>query len=77
MDPIAENELYKNFLHVKGMKGCLIISHRLASAKISDRIIVLEQGTKIEEGTHEQLMELQGLYYEMFSAQKEWYKKND
>lgn len=77
LDPIAENELYKNFLHVKGMKGCLIISHRLASAKISDRIIVLEQGTKIEEGTHEQLMELQGLYYEMFSAQKEWYKKND
>lgn len=77
LDPIAENELYKNFLNITGVKGCLIISHRLASAKISDRIIVLEQGTKIEEGTHEQLMELQGMYYEMFNAQKEMYKKND
>ena len=77
LDPIAESKLYKNFFNIKGIKGCLIISHRLASAKISDRIIVLEQGTKIEEGNHEQLMELHGLYYEMFSAQKEWYKNND
>lgn len=77
LDPIAENELYKNFIRIKGKKGCIIISHRLASAKISDRIIVMDQGTKVEEGNHEQLMGIQGLYYEMFSAQKEWYKNND
>lgn len=77
LDPIAENELYKNFIRIKGKKGCIIISHRLASAKISDRIIVMDQGTKVEEGNHEQLMGIQGLYYEMFSAQKEWYKYND
>lgn len=77
LDPIAENELYQNFIRIKGKKGCIIISHRLASAKISDRIIVMDQGTKVEEGNHEQLMGIQGLYYEMFSAQKEWYKYND
>lgn len=37
----------------------------------------MDQGTKVEEGNHEQLMGIQGLYYEMFSAQKEWYKYND
>lgn len=77
LDPIAESEVYKNFLNVKGMKGCLIISHRLASAKISDRIIVMDKGMKVEEGNHEQLMGKLGVYYNMFSAQKEWYKNND
>ncbi len=77
LDPIAENELYMNFMKLKGVKGCLIISHRLASAKIADRIIVIDKGTKVEDGSHEMLMNLKGLYYEMFSAQKAWYKNDD
>lgn len=74
LDPIAENDLYNNFLQLSQKKGCLIISHRLASARIADRIIVLSDGKIVENGTHDVLMEINGLYAGMFKAQMEWYQ---
>ena len=49
------------------------ISHRLGFAKNADRIIVINEGVIQEEGAHDELMKKNGLYAEMFTAQREWY----
>jgi len=72
-DPIAELNIYeqidKNFMGVGG----ILISHRLASTKNADEIILLEEGSIKEKGSFKELMDIKGLYFEMFSKQKEWY----
>ena len=49
----------------------ILVSHRFSTVKMADRILVLRAGTLIEEGTHEELVALQGRYAEMFSKQAE------
>jgi ABC-type multidrug transport system fused ATPase/permease subunit len=73
MDPIAESKMYGYFLGTLKDQGCLIISHRLASAKLADKILILQDGYIAEQGTHSELLEHRGLYYQMFSAQSSWY----
>ena len=73
LDPIAENNMYQSFRKIMGKKGTIMISHRLASSKIADRIIVLNNGTIVEEGSHNTLMDQKGLYYDMFRSQACWY----
>ena len=74
LDPISESNVYELFLNIIAQKGCLIISHRLASARLSDKIFVLKNGKILEIGTHEELIRLRGTYFEMFEKQSEWYK---
>ena len=74
LDPIAESEMYQSFAVLLKQKGCLMISHRLASAKLADRIYVLQDGLVAESGSHEELMSRQGLYERMFTAQSSWYQ---
>lgn len=74
LDPIAENDIYSHFLQLADNKGCLIISHRLASARIADRIVVLSNGNVIENDTHDNLMKKNGVYAKMFKAQQKWYQ---
>ena len=50
-----------------------MISHRLASAKMADYILVLKHGNIIEQGNHDDLMKNQGIYYTLFCKQAEWY----
>ncbi len=73
MDAKSEAELYSSFRELAEDRTSLIISHRLASAVISDRIILLEDGHIAESGTHEELMRLNGKYAEMFCKQGEAY----
>lgn len=73
LDPISENQLYERFNNIIGKKTAVYISHRLASVKFCDRIIVFENGEIIEQGTHEELMKQRGTYHEMFSKQAEYY----
>lgn len=73
MDPIAESQMYDYFLQTLNNQGCLIISHRLASAKLADKILVIDDSFIVEEGTHIELMASKGLYFKMFSAQSSWY----
>lgn len=75
LDPSAENEFYSIISKLMLQNGCLLISHRLAAAKLSDKIIVLDNGFVAEEGTHNELLETKGLYYKMFYEQSKWYKK--
>lgn len=74
LDPIAESEMYKGFVQVMKDKGSIIISHRLASARLSDKIIVLNNGQVAQIGTHDTLSVVDGLYSTMWTAQSAWYK---
>lgn len=74
LDPITEYHVNKSMLKAAEDKTIFYISHRLSTTKMADRIVMLEDGRIIEEGTHEQLMELQGKYAEMFEMQAEKYK---
>ena len=73
LDPIAESDMYQSFSALLKQKGCIMISHRLASAKLADTIYVLKNGIIIEKGSHDELMSQKGLYESMFSAQSSWY----
>lgn len=73
LDPIAETEMYQAFAALLSQKGCIMISHRLSSAKLADVIYVLKDGIIAEKGTHSELMAQRGLYESMFHAQSSWY----
>ena len=74
MDPIAESRMYQSFVDILKGKGIILVSHRLASAKMADRILVLDKGRLAQEGTHEELMRREGIYREMFELQAGWYQ---
>ena len=73
LDPIAEQEIFKQFDSLRSEKTTVFVSHRLSSAVIASKILVLEYGKLIEEGTHHELMEKQGRYYELFETQAKRY----
>ena len=78
LDPIAENHVFSNFVELsKGEKISIFISHRLSSATIADRVILLSDGRIAEEGTHAELMEMNGIYADMFSKQAENYRDTE
>ena len=74
MDPIHENEIYRRFQRISRGKTVLLISHRLASVKISDCIFVIAGGTVAEAGSHAELMEKNGVYRSMYEEQAKWYE---
>lgn len=75
LDAIAEQEMYEQFGEIMEGKAAIFISHRLASTRFCDRIVVLEDGEVREYGSHDALMEQKGLYYEMFCRQAEYYRE--
>lgn len=75
LDPIAESETYESFLSLSRDKTALFISHRLASTRFCDRILLLEKGRIKETGTHDELLKKGGSYAEMFEIQRQYYKE--
>jgi ATP-binding cassette subfamily B protein len=75
LDPIAESQLYYEFAEMAEHKTAIFITHRLASTMITDRIFVISDGKITESGTHNELMNLGGLYAKMFDSQRQWYSK--
>ena len=75
LDPIAENEIYQKYSEMTSGRTAVFISHRLASTRFCDTILVLEGGKIVEKGNHEQLMELGGKYAAMFEVQSQYYKE--
>ena len=74
LDPIAESELYDNFNKIIQDKTVIYISHRLASCKFCDEIIVFDKGQIVQSGTHESLLkDKKGKYYELWTAQAKHY----
>ena len=75
LDPIAEYNMYCNMMEAAKGKTVFFISHRISSARMADRILFLEHGHIVEEGTHEKLMEKNGRYAEMFRLQAKNYQE--
>ena len=70
LDTSTEKEIQKNLENVSKDKTTLIIAHRLSTAANADNIIVLDQGTIVEQGTHQSLLLEKGKYFEMWGKQK-------
>lgn len=73
LDPIAEYKLFDNILKACKENMLLFISHRLSSVQNADHVFLLENGQVLEEGTHRELMDKQGLYADMYQKQAENY----
>ena len=77
LDPIAENELYQSFSHAAEGRSSVYISHRLSSTRFCDRIVLLEHGQIVEEGTHESLMQGDTRYAQLFELQSKYYREQE
>ena len=77
LDPIAENQLYLRYSELTQGRTSFYISHRLASTRFCDRILLLGDGKILEEGTHQSLLELGGKYAEMFEIQSQYYQEEE
>ena len=75
LDPIAEDDIYRKYNEMTIGKTSVFISHRLASTRFCDRIIFLANGSILEEGTHEQLLQLDGEYAKLYKVQSQYYQE--
>ena len=73
LDALAEQHIFQQFEELTQGKTSVFVSHRLSSATTADKIIVLEYGKVVEQGTHRELMKLEGKYFELFSTQAKRY----
>lgn len=73
IDPIEESAIYKKFSEISNDKTTVIVTHRIGSAKIAERIIVMKDGEIAEIGSHDELANSGGVYANMYTAQARWY----
>ncbi len=77
LDPIAESEMYSSYNEIAKDKTSIFISHRLASTRFCDRIIMIDDKTIAEEGTHNELILAGGKYAELFKVQSHYYNQSE
>lgn len=75
LDPIAESEIYNKYSELTDGRMAIYISHRLASTRFCDRIILIAEGSIDEEGTHDELIARKGHYADLFEIQGRYYRK--
>lgn len=75
LDPIAESEIYQRYNEMTTNKSSLYISHRLASTRFCDRVLLIDGSVIREEGTHEALIQLGGKYAKLFEVQSKYYRE--
>ena len=75
LDPISENELYRKYDQLIEDATSVFISHRLSSTRFCDQILFLENGKIVEQGTHNNLLEQNGKYAELFAIQSRYYRE--
>ena len=73
LDAIAEQEIYNQFDKLRRDKTTIFVSHRLSSATVANKIVVLDHGTIAEIGDHAELMKKHGIYYDLFTTQAKRY----
>lgn len=74
MDPKAEYEVFDKFRQLIKDQSAILISHRLSTVKMADRIYVMNNGTIVESGTHDELMQMNGTYAYLFETQAQQYR---
>jgi len=74
LDARAEYEVFQRFAELTKGKSAVLISHRFSTARLADRILVLDKGTLLEMGTHEELLLKNGRYAELFALQAMGYQ---
>lgn len=74
LDPLAEAEIYSQFREMTQGKGAVYISHRLSSCRFCDVIAVFHEGQLMELGRHEELLQKEGKYAELWEAQAQYYQ---
>jgi ATP-binding cassette subfamily B protein len=74
LDPKAEYEVFKKFRQLIKDQAAILISHRLSTVKMADRIYLLEKGRIVESGTHDELIQLGGTYAHLFETQAQNYR---
>ena len=77
LDPIAESQLYEKYNEMTKGKSSVYISHRLASTRFCDRILLIADGKISEEGTHEQLLAQGGSYAKLYEVQSNYYREGE
>ena len=75
LDPIAESEIYNRYSELTDGRMAIYISHRLASTRFCDRIILIAEGSIVEEGTHDELITRSGHYADLFEIQSRYYRE--
>lgn len=73
IDPIEETRIYRQFQRLAEGKCAIVVTHRLGSARLAHRIVVMDGGRIVDSGSHEELMRRPGKYAEMWAAQAAWY----
>ncbi|AFU17822.1 ABC superfamily ATP binding cassette transporter, membrane protein (plasmid) [Bacillus thuringiensis MC28] len=76
LDPKSEVEIMEEFFRYSSDKAVIFITHRLGAAWLADEIIVMERGRIAERGTHQELLQLDGIYKELFVSQSKWYMEH-
>ena len=74
IDPCEESLIYEKFAQITKGRTALLITHRIGSAKIADKIVVMKEGRLVEAGRHSELLEQGGEYARLFKAQEQWYE---
>ena len=74
---MTEMRLYEMFYRIMENRSAILVTHRLGAARMVDTILVLHHGRIVEGGSHEELIEQNGIYKEMFVSQKGWYQDEE
>jgi ATP-binding cassette subfamily B protein len=73
LDPRAELAVFEEFAALARGRATFLISHRIGTARLADRILVLRGGRLVEAGNHAELVRAGGEYAQLFAAQRQWY----
>jgi ATP-binding cassette subfamily B protein len=74
LDPKAEADVFRRFAAMAGERTAVLVSHRLGSARLCDRSLVLRAGRLVEQGIHDELLAAGGEYARLWALQSRWYR---
>ncbi len=77
LDPLQESEILERAMDSIAGKTAIVVSHRLATARMADVILVMKDGRVVEEGPHAELLAAGGAYAELFERQAQWYRDSE